>query len=101
MEVAPAALIEGSGVAGAVIDGEAYVFSSDGPSTRALGVNYVAPRVAKRHTVVDLAPSTDYAVSSAPEGGGCKIALTPGSGTTSSKSGVLAFVVVDCAVQTP
>jgi hypothetical protein len=90
--------IAGDGVAGAVIDEEAYVFSSVGPGVQARPVSYTAPQAATRHVVCDLAPSASFTATAAPEGGGCKVTLTPGPGKTASAKGVLALDVTGCNV---
>jgi hypothetical protein len=101
---APATRVEGDGVAGAVIDGEAYVFSAQGPATRPLPVAYRAPRAVSRHVIADLAPSAGYTVTASPNGDGCAVSVEPaGSGSagarTASASGVLSFELVGCAAR--
>jgi hypothetical protein len=99
---APSASITGDGVAGAVIESEAYVFSASGPSTRAAPVAYVAPRTATHHIVADLAPSAPYGVEATAQGDACKVTLAPGGSRAASAGGVLAFDLgAGCALSAP
>ena len=85
---------------GSAIDGEAYVFARGGPADHATRVAYGVPRTATHHIVCDLAPSSAYAISAAPEGGGgCRVVLTPGSGKVATANGVLAFDLSECALR--
>jgi hypothetical protein len=95
---APVTSVTGDGVAGAVVDGEAYVFSSAGPATRPTTVTYRVSRAATRHIVVDLAPSGAYAAAVTADGDGCKVVLSPGGALTASANGVLSFAVNACAL---
>jgi hypothetical protein len=103
---APAKGIEGNDVAGAVIDGEAYLFSAQGPATRPVRVAYRAPRAVARHVVADLAPSAGYTVTAASDGDACAVTLEPASGgggggaaKAASAAGVLSFDLVGCAAR--
>jgi hypothetical protein len=91
--------IAGDEIDGAVIDHEAYVFSSRGPATTAAAVSYRAPASATHHIVSDLAPGAAYAVNASADGDTCRISLTPGSGKTATRAGVLALDVVACAAR--
>ncbi len=92
--------IEGPQVAGAAIDGEAYIFSSVGPAGLAVPVAYRAPASAGHHLVFDLSPSAHYTVSALADGNGCKISLTPGGDKVASPKGALTLDVGgDCRLR--
>jgi hypothetical protein len=92
--------IRGDHAAGVAVDGEAYVFSSDGPSVRAGSLTYRAPVEASSHVVADLAPSAGYALSAVADGGECRVTLAPGGAKSASAAGVLAFDLTrECAVR--
>ena len=93
---ASAGEIRGAHLAGVALDGEAYVFSSEAPATRASALTYTAPAATTRHIVADLAPGAGYAVAIAPDGAGCKVTLTPGGGKSASAAGVIALDASGC-----
>ncbi len=92
-------LIAGTGVDGAAIDDEAYVFTSGKPHTEVVAVSYKVPALAIRHLIVGLAPSGKYAVSVTKEGGtDCNVSLAPGGPVSASAAGTLAIDTHACAL---
>jgi hypothetical protein len=91
---APApARVEGDGVDGVVLDGEAYVFGRAGDQTRPAGLSYRVPANAARHVVVSLAPSARYDVEVTRAGASCAVSIEPGQAKAASSAGTLALEV--------
>jgi hypothetical protein len=70
------AVVAGSGPAGTPVGGE---------------VKYALPAVQSLHVVEDLQPSTSYSISASVSGQNVVVDLKPGSGRTTSATGVLSF----------
>ena len=77
----PAAVhIDGEGVEGAAIDGEAYLFPIAGPQKAAAAIGWKAPMNAGRHVMTGLVPGAKYGATAAKEGDLCHVSLKPGIG---------------------
>ena len=81
--------IEGEGVDGVALDGEAYVFERAAEQLRPAPLSYRAPLDAVRHVVASLAPSARYDVSLVREGETCRVSIQPGQARVASSAGVL------------
>jgi hypothetical protein len=91
--------ISGDRATGVVVNGEAYVFVKDGQDTRPTALSYRVPPHTWFHTIADLVPASEYAVTAVPDGADCKVTLTPGSGKKTSSAGVLALDFGECVLR--
>jgi hypothetical protein len=91
--------IDGTGVEGAAIEGEAYVFTTGKPHSEAVAVSYKAPALTIRHLVVGLAPGGKYGISMANDGAAdCRVSLAPGGGSSASAAGTIAIDSHGCTL---
>ena len=94
--------ITGTGVDGARLDNEVYVFTKDGAQTKEAALSYEAPEATTFHVVSGLVPRGKYGVSASKGGAGCKVSIAAGGASAASSAGTLAITVgPGCAAKAP